>query len=267
MHFNMLNSEAQWRVNRYVLVKLSTNSKKSVYGTLTNALTIALSISCHSVLADSFWQESRWAGGLNLAPIGLAKKSQFSVEHKSRRTNDLNHSSKTSSFFSTYPLIRLDYMPGGSQTSLDEKEPVIYLPQLSSQLLSILNPNAEYYRLDINMNFHFGQSIIIVPVLQVTKGENKGDANDVVENTFILQSLFITAPYSFSVAVRKYRMGLRVYGPVFKAPPKHRVLSLDTVYKYAEPGGYKNLSMLSMVMWKKVPQTSHSTTTNSPLWV
>ena len=51
MHFNMLNSEAQWHVSRYVLVKLSTISKSTVCKASIDDLTIALGILYRSVMA------------------------------------------------------------------------------------------------------------------------------------------------------------------------------------------------------------------------
>lgn len=134
---------------------------------------------------------------------------------------------------------------------MDVEESGSSLTQLSSPLRAMLNRNAEFHRLNVNMNFPISQGVIIIPSLQITTSDAQGDANDFAEGTFILQSLYITETHFFSAALRIGRKESRVENPVFNLPQNDRTLSLDAVYKYAEPLGYKNWSLLGVAIWKK----------------
>lgn len=136
------------------------------------------------------------------------------------------------------------------KNSMDEEESGNSLAQLDNQMRAMLNRNGEFHRFNINMSFTVGQSIIIIPGLQITASEAQGDANDFAEGTLILQSIYLTERHFFSTALRIGRKESRVENPVFNLPQNEETLSLDAMYKYAEPLGYKNWSLLGVAMWK-----------------
>lgn len=91
-------------------------SKEAVFSSFVYVLSMTLSFSCYSVLAEPLAEKAGWGGGLYLVPVGFTQKSQFAAEHDNRLTADLNNSGKTSNLFSVLPLVRLDYTPSDSQT-------------------------------------------------------------------------------------------------------------------------------------------------------
>jgi hypothetical protein len=138
---------------------------------------------------------------------------------------------------------------------VDLEESGSSLAQLSSQLRAMLNRNAEFHRLNVNMNCPVNQGLILIPGLQVTTSDAQGEANDFAEGVFNLQSLYITEKHFFSATLGIGRKESKVENPVFNLPQNDRSLSLFALYKYAEPMGYKNWSILGLANWEKVDST------------
>lgn len=125
------------------------------------------------------------------------------------------------------------------------------LTQLGSQQRGMLNRNADFHRLSVNINCHINQHVILIPSLHVTTSDAQGDANDFAEGVFKLQALYIREKHFLSATLGIGRKESNVESPIFKLPQNDKSLSLDAFYKYAEPLGYKNWSLLGVAIWKK----------------
>ncbi|WP_430458121.1 DUF2860 family protein [Rheinheimera sp.] len=314
-------------------------SKKAVFSPAVYVLAATFSLPCYSVFAAASADKAGWGGEVFLVPVSLTQKSQFAAEHENRRTADLNNSGKTINLFSAFPLTRLEYTPGSSQTSfffgngqdnvtkrqialefglvhslsqhskitfamfpelpfsgetwkdpfltgqdrqetneraaggrlkfehagdypfdvqyafaknsIDIEESGRSLMQLNQPQRSMLNRNAEFHRFNVNMNFTVGDGVFFVPGLQITTSEAQGDANDFAEGTLILQSLYIKERHFLSASMRVGKKESSLENPIFNLPQDDRTLSLDAVYKYSEPLGYKNWSLLGVAIWNK----------------
>lgn len=125
------------------------------------------------------------------------------------------------------------------------------LTQLTRQQRDMLNRNANFHHFNLNLHCPINPSFILRPSFQINSSDAQGDANDFAEGVFKLQSLYIKEKHVFSATFGIGRKESSVDNPIFKLPQNDKSLSLDVFYKYAEPLGYKNWSLLGAAIWKQ----------------
>lgn len=180
---------------------------------------------------------------------GETWKDPFLTGQKRQRTNEKAAGGRIK--FEHAGENSFDVQYAFSNNSVDVEESGNALPQLDSLDRAMLNRDAESHRFSVNMNCPISENIILIPGVQVTTSDAQGNANDFAEGKFTLHSIYTIKKHFFSATLGIGRQESEFANPVFNIVQNQRSLSLDAVYKYAEPLGYKNWSLLGLAILKK----------------
>ena len=138
---------------------------------------------------------------------------------------------------------------------IDQEESGNSIGRLNNSQRAMLNRNAEFHRLDFNLDCPVNPNLTLAPGFQVTISNAQGDANDFAAGAFKLQALTYLEKQLFSATVsigRQEANAVDPVNPVFSKPQDDELLAVNGYYQYTGPFGLENWSVIGLAYWEKV---------------